>query len=302
MRGKEPKWPFWGQNAIFGPLCDFLTVPSTVPSCTVMTVPKFRNDNRTSSFTASTVRPYFDGPYRHTVIAQPWLIYKTSPCGQKHARLIRTLCKRCPQGQFLCCAAGVWFELHALFSFGSPVAAHAHARAVCLCNHRVFMQSQFKCLFVQSQSVCANTECLGNHRSSVCLCNHRVFVQSQIKCLCNHRVYVQSQSVCAITYKVFVCAITDQNRDAGQRPWQRGCSESGAGGEGCIFRLLFLQAAISSGCFRLSASGYCFFRLLFLQTASGCLLQAAVSSGCFRVSASCCCFFRLVVSVSVTLL
>ena len=66
------------------------------------------------------------------------------------------------------------------------------------------MQSQFKCLFVQSQSVCANTECLGNHRSSVCLCNHRV--------------YVQSQSVCAITYKVFVCAITDQNRDAGQRP------------------------------------------------------------------------------------
>jgi len=48
------------------------TVPSTVPSCTVMTVPKFWNDDLTPSCTASTVRPYFDRPYRHTVIAQPW--------------------------------------------------------------------------------------------------------------------------------------------------------------------------------------------------------------------------------------
>ena len=70
MRRKEPKWPFWGQN-VFWPFCDFWTVPYTVPSCTVQTVPKLRNDALTPSYTASTVRPYFDGPYRHTVIAQP---------------------------------------------------------------------------------------------------------------------------------------------------------------------------------------------------------------------------------------
>jgi hypothetical protein len=68
------KWPFWGQRSVLWPFCDFWTVPSTVLSCTVMTVPKFRNDGLTLSFTASTVRPYFDGPYRHTVIAQAWFL------------------------------------------------------------------------------------------------------------------------------------------------------------------------------------------------------------------------------------
>ena len=71
MRRKEPKCPFWGQNAIFLPFCSFWTVPFTVPSRTVVTVPKLQNDDLTPSFTASTVRLYFDGLYRHTVIAQP---------------------------------------------------------------------------------------------------------------------------------------------------------------------------------------------------------------------------------------
>ena len=75
LRMKEPKWPFLGQNVIFWPFCDFWTVQSTVPSCTIRTVPKFQNDGLTPSFTASTVRPYFDGPYRHTVIAQPCKYY-----------------------------------------------------------------------------------------------------------------------------------------------------------------------------------------------------------------------------------
>ena len=148
--------------------------------------------------------------------------------------------------------------------------------------------------------VCAITECLCNHRSSVCaitecMCNHRVFVQSHIKCL-----FVQSQ---------IKIAMLDSAHDS-VAALKAELEVKGVSSDCCFFRLLFLQAAsgcllqaaISSGCFRLSASGYCFFRLLFLQTASGCLLQAAVSSGCFRVSASCCCFFRLVVSVSVTLL
>jgi len=39
--------------------------------CTVMTVSKFQNDGLDRQFTASTVRPYFDGSYRQTVIAQP---------------------------------------------------------------------------------------------------------------------------------------------------------------------------------------------------------------------------------------
>jgi hypothetical protein len=60
-----------GSISNFLAFCDFWTVPSTVPSCTVPTVPKLRNDGLTLSFMASTVRPYFDGPYRHTVIAQP---------------------------------------------------------------------------------------------------------------------------------------------------------------------------------------------------------------------------------------
>jgi len=60
----------WGQNATSWPFCDVWTVPS----CTVKTFPEFRNNDLTLSFTAYTVRPYFDGPYRHTVLAQPWLI------------------------------------------------------------------------------------------------------------------------------------------------------------------------------------------------------------------------------------
>jgi hypothetical protein len=62
--------------AILGSKCQFFTllpVLSTVPSCTVMKVPKFQNYGLTPSFTASTVRPYFNGPCRHTDIAQPCL-------------------------------------------------------------------------------------------------------------------------------------------------------------------------------------------------------------------------------------
>ena len=72
---KKVKMVILGSNANFWPFCDFWTVSSLtiVPPCTIMMVPKFRDDGLTPSFTASTFRPYFDGPYRNTVIAQPWL-------------------------------------------------------------------------------------------------------------------------------------------------------------------------------------------------------------------------------------
>ena len=70
MRRKEPKWPFWGQKGIFWPFCDFWTVPSTIPSCTVRTVPNFQNDSLTPSFRASTVRPYFDGHCTALILMQ----------------------------------------------------------------------------------------------------------------------------------------------------------------------------------------------------------------------------------------
>ena len=51
---------------------DVPTYAGWVAVLLVATVPIIRNDGLTPSFTASTVRPYFDGLYRHTVIAQPW--------------------------------------------------------------------------------------------------------------------------------------------------------------------------------------------------------------------------------------
>ena len=71
---KRAKMAILGSKIHFLAFLRFWPVPSTVLSCTVRTVPKFRNDGLTPSFTASTIRPYFDGPYRRTVIAQPWLL------------------------------------------------------------------------------------------------------------------------------------------------------------------------------------------------------------------------------------
>ena len=65
------KMAILGSKAIFRPYCDLWTVSSTVPSCTVWTVTIFRNDGLTPSFTASTVRPYFDGPYRQPSLHSP---------------------------------------------------------------------------------------------------------------------------------------------------------------------------------------------------------------------------------------
>jgi hypothetical protein len=50
-----------GSKYHFWPFCDFWTVQS----CTVMTVPKLQYDGLTPSFTASTVRQYFDRLYCH---------------------------------------------------------------------------------------------------------------------------------------------------------------------------------------------------------------------------------------------
>jgi hypothetical protein len=38
---------------------------------TVMTVSRFQNDGLDRQFTASSVKPYFERPYRQIVIAQP---------------------------------------------------------------------------------------------------------------------------------------------------------------------------------------------------------------------------------------
>ena len=57
---------------------------------------------------------------------------------------------------------------------------------------------------------------------------------------------------------------------------------------------MYLQTAVSSGCY--------FFRLLQAVCFRVLFLQAAISSDCFRVSASGCCFFRLLQGVCFMLL
>lgn len=58
MRRKEPKQPFWGQNAIYGLFAIYWTIPPSIPSCIVMTVPKipkWRSDTVICSVNLQTV-------------------------------------------------------------------------------------------------------------------------------------------------------------------------------------------------------------------------------------------------------
>jgi len=68
------KWGEKSRNGHFGvkmPFFGLLRFLVRTVNHTVMMVPKLRDDGLTPSFTASTVRRYFDGLYHHTVIAQP---------------------------------------------------------------------------------------------------------------------------------------------------------------------------------------------------------------------------------------
>jgi len=119
-----------------------MTVPTTVP--------KIRIDSLTPSFMASTVRPYFDGPYRHTVIARPWVF-----CYDK-TKFISPCCQYQPQIALL---------LHAVFWRTMP---SLHSPDSISSIRLWFWPTPLKCLLCIWSFIGGVHECRHNKNADTC--------------------------------------------------------------------------------------------------------------------------------------